>query len=400
MAQIPHSQIKHLKALYEEFHKNPETAYREHRTTNTIAEQLRTRGLQVSVSRDITGVVASFKNGCGPVVGLRADIDALPIEEKSGVAFCSENGAMHACGHDVHITCLLGAIDNMIATRDQWSGTLVVVFQPAEEVGSGARSLINSKIFDEHPRPQIMLGQHVSGILRAGTIGSKPSIIQAAADTWEVTLRANGGHASAPHSTVDLIVLAASIVMRLQTIVSREVPPAQSAVVSVATFHAGTVSNVLPDCVKFTVNARSFDKDVRQLIANSVSRIIKSEAQSAGLPAPPEIVKISEFPMNVNSELFLQLIKVAFEDEFGIESYQTIDRSAGSEDFGEYANAFGIPSVFWFFGTGLAAEVASRNPEPNLHSPWFVPRSDSAIDTGVRALTAAACKSFAALDLP
>lgn len=381
-----------LRALYEDFHRYPEVAFAEHRTTGVIAELLRERGLEVSTSESVTGVVATLTNGPGPVVALRADIDALPISEQTGVPYASTTDAMHACGHDVHITSLIGTIDQLLAERHRWSGTVVAIFQPAEEVGSGARAQVASGIFADHPTPDIVLGQHASGALSPGSVGSRPAVLQAAADTWHITLRGDGGHAAGPHKTVDLIVLAASIILRLQTIVSREVAPSETAVVSVGTIHAGTVSNILPDELTFTVNARSFTEEVRGLIERAVKRIVIAEAQASGLKAVPEFEHIVRFPLNVNDIASFEIVRSALEDEFGEDGFTVVDPITGSEDFGEFGTSFGVPSVYWYFGTGLAEEVADRVPAPNGHSPWYAPDPDVAIDVGVRALTAVALR--------
>ncbi|SNS67620.1 amidohydrolase [Rhodococcoides kyotonense] len=389
-----------LRALYEDFHKYPEVAFEEHRTTATIAALLRERGLEVTTSETVTGVVGTLRNGDGPVVALRADIDALPIAEQTGVAYASETDAMHACGHDVHITSLIGTIDRLIAERATWSGTVVAIFQPAEEVGSGARAQIASGIFADHPAPDVVLGQHASGAVAPGTVGSRPAVLQAAADTWKVTLRGDGGHAAGPHKTVDLIVLAAAIVLRLQTIVSREVPPNETAVVSVGTIHAGTVSNILPDELTFTVNARSFTEEVRSLIEEAVKRIVNAEARASGLQAEPEFEHIVRFPLNVNDIATYEVVRSALEGEFGAENFTVVEPVTGSEDFGEFGTSFGVPSVYWYFGTGLAEEVADRTPAPNGHSPWYAPNPDVAIETGVRALTAVALRALAGVVQP
>jgi amidohydrolase len=381
-----------LRALYEDFHRHPEVAFEEHRTTATIADLLRRQGLEVTTSETVTGVVATLRNGEGPVVALRADIDALPISEQTGVAYASRTNAMHACGHDVHITSLIGTIDRLIAQRDAWSGTVVAIFQPAEEVGSGARAQIASGIFADHPVPDVVLGQHASGAVSPGTVGSRPAVLQAAADTWQITLRGDGGHAAGPHKTVDLIVLAAAIILRLQTIVSREVPPNETAVVSVGTIHAGTVSNILPDELTFTVNARSFTEEVRSLIEESVRRIVVAEAKASGLKTDPEFEHIVRFPLNVNDIATFGIVRSALEDEFGVDNFSVVDPVTGSEDFGEFGTSFAVPSVYWYFGTGLAAEVSDRNPAPNGHSPWYAPDPDVAIETGVRALTSVALR--------
>ncbi|MGW4364119.1 amidohydrolase [Nocardia takedensis] len=386
--------VTDLRALYEDFHRHPEVAFEEHRTTAVIADLLRERGLRVSTSGTVTGVVASLDNGEGPVVALRADIDALPIAEETGLPYASTSEAMHACGHDVHITALLGAIDALRADSANWSGTLVAIFQPAEEVGSGARTLAASGIFADHPTPQVVLGQHTTALLPPGHLASRAGVLQAAADTWRVTLRGPGGHAAAPHRTVDLIVLAASIVLRLQTIVSRQLPPDRTAVVTVGTIHGGTVGNIIPDTVVFTVNARSFDEDVRATIAESVRRIVLGEAATAGLTIEPEIEHIVEFPRNVNDPVAHAAVEDALAEEFGADRVGEIAPLTGSEDFGEFGTYFGVPSVFWFFGGGLAPAVAHLDPAPNGHSPRYAPDPDRALPIAVRALTAAARRLF------
>lgn len=396
LVRTPSERESSLRALYEDFHRHPEVAFEEHRTTAVIADLLRARGLTVTTSETVTGVVAHLTNGEGPVVALRADIDALPIAEHTGVPYTSTGSAMHACGHDVHITALIGTIDRLLAERHAWSGTVVAIFQPAEEVGSGARAQIASGIFEDHPTPDVVLGQHASGSISPGNVGSRPAVLQAAADTWKVTLRGDGGHAAGPHKTVDLIVLASAIVLRLQTIVSREVSPSETAVVSVGTIHAGTVSNILPDELTFTVNARSFTEEVRASIERSVKRIVTAEAQASGLVAEPEFEHIVRFPLNVNDVDAFSVVRSALEGEFGEDSFTVVDPITGSEDFGEYGTSFGVPSVYWYFGTGLAEEVADRIPAPNGHSPWYAPDPEVAIDTGVRALTTVALKFLGA----
>ncbi|MET8649897.1 amidohydrolase [Nocardia aurea] len=383
-----------LQALYEDFHRHPEIAFQEHRTTEVIAGLLTARGLRVSTSETVTGVVASLRNGDGPVVALRADIDALPIAEETGLSYTSTGDAMHACGHDVHITALIGAIDELRARGDTWSGTLVAIFQPAEEVGSGARTLAGSGIFADHPTPHVVLGHHTTNTLPPGHLASRGGVLQAAADTWQVTLRGPGGHAAAPHKTVDLIVLAASIVLKLQTIVSRELPPDRSAVVTVGAIHGGTVGNIIPDTVTFTVNARSFSDDIRSAIATAVRRIVIGEAATAGLEGEPEIDHIVQFPINVNDLAAYALVHEALSTEFGSDRVTEIEPLAGSEDFGDFGTYFDIPSVFWFFGGGLAPAVAHHHPPPNGHSPRYAPDPHQAIPTAIRALTATARHFF------
>ncbi|MFF2087501.1 amidohydrolase [Nocardia sp. NPDC058176] len=377
-----------LRALYEDFHRHPETGFREHRTTTVVAGLLRERGLHVTTSEQVTGVVATLRNGEGPVVALRADLDALPLAEETGLPYASTAAepAMHACGHDVHITALIGTIDELLATRAQWSGTVVAIFQPAEELGSGARALAASGIFADHPTPQIVLGHHTTNTLEPRHVGSRGGVLQAAADTWEITLRGPGGHAAAPHKTVDLVVLAASTILKLQTIVSRELPPNQPAVLTVGSIHAGTVGNIIPDTLTFTVNARSFTEEVRTAIAAAVRRIVLAEAAAAGLESEPRIDHVVEFPLNVNDPAAYEVVSAALSAEFG--AVTEVEPVTGSEDFGEFGTHFGVPSVFWFFGGGLAPAVAELSPTPNGHSPRYAPDPDIAIETGVRGLTA------------
>ncbi|MFC8530438.1 amidohydrolase [Nocardia sp. NPDC057227] len=384
-----------LRTLYEEFHRHPEVAFAEYRTTARIAELLTERGLRVSTSDAVTGVVGSLVNGDGPVVALRADIDALPITERTGLPYTATGAAMHACGHDVHITALIGAIDELLAARDTWSGTLVAIFQPAEEVGNGARTLTASGIFDGHPVPDVVLGHHNSTQIPAGHLASRAGVLQAGADTWQVTLRGPGGHAAAPHRTADLIVLAATIVLRLQTIVAREVPPDRPAVVTVGSLHGGTVSNIIPDTVTFTVNARSFDDEVRGLIERSVARIVRGEAAISGLEGEPEIEHIVAFPRNVNDPAAHALVHDALSAEFGAERVGEVQPLTGSEDFGDLGTHFGVPSVFWFFGGGLAPAVAGDEPPPNGHSPRYAPDPEQALPLGVAGLVTVARRFFA-----
>ncbi|MFT4044504.1 MAG: amidohydrolase [Gordonia sp. (in: high G+C Gram-positive bacteria)] len=377
--------------VYKHIHAHPETAFAEHQTTALIAEHLRRLGLHTSTSDQVTGVVASFVNGDGPVIGLRADIDALPLAEETGLDYASTVGApapaMHACGHDVHIATLLAAVDLLVTHRDSWSGTIVPIFQPAEEVGSGAQRLVESGIFGAHPTPTAIIGQH-TGNAEIGTIRIRAGALHAAADTWRVTVRGPGGHAASPHKTIDLIVVAAAIILRLQTIVAREVPPLSPAVVTVSSIHGGSAGNIIPAEVVFQVNVRTFDPAVQDQISAAIKRIVAAEASAAGLTTPPEVVRVGGFSPTSNDPDLTAKVRVALEAEFGVERVIDAELVTGSEDFGDIGTGLGVPSAFWFYGGGLAATVAGDDPAPNGHSPRFAPDPIGALTTGIRGFLA------------
>lgn len=395
-----------LEALYRDLHSHPELSFAEHRTAGIVADALTGLGIEVVTGIAGTGVAGVFRNGDGPTVLLRADMDALPVLEDTGLAWASTQTAvdhtgatvpvMHACGHDIHITCLLGAVESLVADRESWSGTLVAVFQPAEEHGGGAQVMIDDGLYEKVPTPDIVLGQHVTP-LPAGMLGAHSGAAMAAVDTMQVTMHGRGGHGSRPETTIDPVVMAAAAVMRLQTVVSREVAPQDTSVVTVGSLHAGTANNIIAKEAALGISVRSFSEEVRAHVLGSVERIIAAEATASGAVVAPTIEYGERYPVTVNEPEATARTNGAFAAEFGEERILDPGAISGSEDVGNLATAAGAPLVYWMLGGGdpatVAAAVAAGTVEtdiPSNHSPHFAPIAQPTIDTGVRALVVAA----------
>jgi len=359
-----------------------------------------------------TGVVGLLANGDGPTVMLRADMDALPVREATDLPYAStvtghdESGnevpVMHACGHDMHVAWLTGATAVLAAARDAWAGTVLAVFQPAEETAQGAQAMIDDGLFDRFPKPRVILGQHVMPA-PAGRIGYRPGITQAAADSLEVRMFGRGAHGSMPESSVDPVVMAAATVLRLQTIVSREVAASQAAVVTVGALQAGTKDNVIPDEALLKLNVRTFDDRVRTHVLEAIERIVDAEAVAAGAPRPPEITNTEHYPLTVNDPESAERVAAALRAEFGSENVRQLAAPySASEDFGSFGTEWGVPSVFWYVG-GTDADAYRRAEEagrvaqdiPTNHNAAFAPVIHPTLETGVRAMTVAALDSLA-----
>ncbi|MCX5441907.1 amidohydrolase [Streptomyces sp. NBC_00063] len=407
-----------LMALYEDLHAHPELSFQEFRTAGVVAERLREQGWEVTEGVGGTGVVGVLANGEGPVVLLRADMDGLPVRERTQLPYASQEmgvdsegnkvPVMHACGHDMHVTCLLGVTAQLAAARGEWHGTVVAVFQPAEEVG-GAPAMIEDGFLDRFPRADVCLGQHVSPA-PVGLVGTRPGTVMAASDSLRVRLHGRGGHGSTPETTVDPIVMAAAVVMRLQTVVSREVGAAQTAVVTVGSLHAGTKENIIPDTADLRINIRSTTPVVRERVLAAVERIVRAEAAASGAPKEPEITALNAFSVTVNDIAATGTVLTAIAEVLGGERVFTLPEPlTGSEDFGTFGTALGVPSVFWHFGGGDPAHFEHIDPDtlltdglpdtvPANHSPYFAPVPEPTIHTGVTALLAAAAHWLCAGD--
>ncbi|MFB7371835.1 amidohydrolase [Streptomyces sp. NPDC056222] len=399
-----------LRALYEDLHAHPELSFQEFRTAGIAAARLREQGWEVTEGVGGTGVVGVLANGEGPVVLVRADMDGLPVKERTGLPYAStatgtdpdgnEVPVMHACGHDMHVACLLGATAQLAATRDRWQGTVVAVFQPAEEIG-GAPAMIDDGFLDRFPRADICLGQHVAPA-PVGFVGTRPGPVMAASDNLRVRLHGRGGHGSMPETTVDPVVLAAAIVMRLQTVVSREIAAAQTAVVTVGSLHAGTKENIIPDVAELMINIRSTTPEVRERVLRAVKRIVLAEAAASGAPKDPEIVPFNTFPVTVNDRDATHAVQGALTEALGEGHVFTLPQPVtGSEDFGTFGTALGVPSVFWHFGGSDPALYRDIDPAtllengipdtvPANHSPFFAPVPEPTLEIGVTTLLAAA----------
>ncbi|MFC8668674.1 amidohydrolase [Streptomyces sp. NPDC057199] len=394
-----------LAEVYRDLHRHPELSLQEHRTARRVAEFLRPLGFEVTEQVGGTGVVGVLRRGEGPVVMLRADLDALPVREKTGLPYASTARAtdgdgrdvpvMHACGHDMHIACLLGAAVLLAQPSAAWSGTLLAVFQPAEELARGARAMVDDGLFQRFPRPDIVLGQHV-GPLPAGTIAYGTGPIMAAADTANVVLHGRGGHGSRPESTIDPVLMAAHVVTRLQGIIPREVAASEAAVLTVGRLQAGTKDNIIPDRAELGINVRSYSPETRTLIRHAIERVIHSEAEASAAPERPEIEWTCAAPATVNDPTATAATVAAFVAHFGERGVVEQPPVTASEDVGVFGEACGAPTVFWFLGgiapEEFAAAMAEGRPEslPTNHSPHFAPVVEPTLTTGVQALVVAA----------
>jgi amidohydrolase len=345
-------------------------------------------------------------------VMLRADMDALPILEATGVPYASSATAtgpdgrdtpvMHACGHDMHVAWLAGAATLLARSRDAWQGTVLAVFQPAEETAQGAQAMIDDGLFDRFPRPDVIFGQHVMPA-PAGLIGYRPGTTQAAADSLEVRLFGRGAHGSMPESSVDPVVMAAATVLRLQTIVSRETAATQAAVVTVGALQAGTKDNVIPDEALLKINVRSFDEGVRRHVLDAIERIVNAEAAASGAPKPPEITNTEHYPLTVNDPQRTRRVAAALQGRFGEDRVRELAAPvSASEDFGSFGAGWQVPSVFWYVGgtdpdVYRKAERAGRVAQdvPTNHSPSFAPVIHPTLETGVQAMVTATVDAFA-----
>lgn len=395
-----------LAAVYRDLHANPELSFQEHRTAGIVAETLEALGLTVTAGVGRTGVVGVLENGEGPVVLLRADMDGLPVLEATGLPYAStargtdpdghDVPVMHACGHDVHVTCLLGATERLVADRAAWSGTLVSLFQPAEEWGGGAEEMIADGLYDRIPKPDVVLGQHVAPF-PAGFAAVRGGVAMAGADSLTIRLHGTGGHGSRPETTVDPAYLAASTVVRLQGIVARELAPTDAAVVTVGQIHAGLKNNIIPAEATLGLSIRTFDETVRTKVISAIERIARAEAAASGAPREPEFDYEERFPVTVNEPAATERTAAALRGVLGEERVIDPGVISGSEDVGVLATAAGVPLVYWFlggsdpslFGDALAT---GRMPDdiPSNHSPYFAPLIDPTLGAGVDALVAAA----------
>ena len=394
-------------SLYQDLHRNPELGFHEQRTAGVVAARLRDLGYDVTEGVGGTGVVGLLRNGEGPVVLIRADMDGLPVEERTGLDYAStargtdpqgnDVPVMHACGHDVHVTCLLAACTDLAADRGSWSGTVMAVFQPAEELGAGALAMLADGLYDHFPTPAVVLGQHVAP-LPAGVIGLRSGAAFAASDGVRIVLRGRGAHGSRPEASVDPVVMAAATVMRLQTIVSREIAGNETAVVTVGKLSAGTVINVIPDSAELLINIRTYDAKVRDRVLTAIGRIAEGEAVAAGAPTAPDVEHLSSFPAVLNDGAAVEATRAALASVCSA----VVDPGpvTGSEDVGAFATAAGVPCVYWLLGgadpaefTGLASieQIAEKvRTIPSNHSPLYAPVIDPTLGIGASALVAAA----------
>ncbi len=394
--ELSDSQRNEMHNLYRYFHTHPELSMQEVETASFITEKLQALGMD-TVTCGGTGVVGILKNGDGPVIGYRADTDALPILEDTGLDYAStvsgrladgtEVPVMHGCGHDSHIAVALTTARLLSENLDVWSGTVVFIFQPGEETGLGARAMVDDGLWDKAPKPSIIFGQHVwPGA--AGTLDISSGTAMAMADSWKVTVKGRQAHGSQPEESIDPIVLGAHMVVRIQSIVSREVHPMKSAVVTIGTFHAGLKENIIPAAAEFTLNVRTFDPAVRERVLGSLRRIINAEADASGAPTPL-IEEISNFPECYNDPASTADLIGHLRGALGEDNVHEVPPVMGSEDFGALAQAIGVPSVYWFFGGYPQDRLDGDASVPGNHSPEFAPILEPTLSTGVNAATTA-----------
>lgn len=395
-----------LTELYQDLHRHPELGFAEHRTARIAADRLRASGFDVTTGVGRTGVVGVLRRGDGPTALLRADMDALPVRDETGLPYASTATATdasgrtvpvdHACGHDLHTTCLLGAADVLARDRSGWAGTVVVVLQPAEELGQGAQAMVDDGLYDRVPKPDVVLGQHVAP-LPAGKVAGHPGAAYAGSDSLRVRLVGRGAHGSMPQASVDPVVMAAATVLRLQTVVAREIPSTATAVLTVGSIHAGDAANVIPGEAELQLNIRSYDEATRTRILDAVDRIVRGEAAAAGAPQDPTVTETEQFPVVVNDAAALSRTLDAFTAWLGAENVMDPGAGAGSEDVGILATAAGAPLSYWLLGgTDPALFTTGDMTDPALltvpsnHSPRYAPVIDPTLGLGVTALVTAA----------
>jgi len=398
-----------LMALYRDLHANPELSMQEYRTPAKLAPEMRKLGFTVTEKVGKTGLVAVMRNGPGPVLMLRADMDALPVKEQTGLPFASkavgklpdgtETPVMHACGHDTHIASWLGTARRLVAMKDQWSGTLMMILQSGEETGEGARAMLAEGLYTRFPKPGYVLAFHDSAILPAGNIGLTPGYTTASVDNVDIIVKGVGGHGATPQATKDPIVLASRIVLALQTLVSREKNPLDPAVVTVGSFNSGNKHNVIPDEAKLQLTVRTYKPEVRKLLLDGIGRIARGEAIAAGVPDDKmPIVTIREeqhTPATFNSEKLSNHELDLFREHFGADRTSVLPPLMVGEDVGRYwlDDASVQGTLFWVGGVPKAKwDAVNGDPSklPSLHSPFWAPDAETVISTATEAMTLAA----------
>jgi hippurate hydrolase len=398
-----------LIALYRDLHANPELSMQEVKTSAKLAAEAKKLGFEVTTGVGKMGVVAVMRNGAGPTLLIRADMDALPVVEQTGLPFAStkrgtsltgvESGVMHACGHDTHMATWVGTARRLVAMKDQWSGTLVMILQPGEEIGQGARAMLEDGLYTRFPKPTHAIAFHDAAALPAGVIGYSPGHALAHVDSVDLLVKGVGGHGAYPHTTRDPIVLASRIVLTLQTLVSREADPQDPAVVTVGSFHAGAKHNIIPEEAELLITVRSYTDKTRAMLLDGIGRVARGEAIAAGIPEdrmPVMTIRHSDFtPATYNTEKLTAHLADLFGERFGSDRVVKVPATMGGEDFSRYYHADkSIESmIFWVGGTPRDAwQKAGGDPTklPSLHSSFWAPDADAVISTATEAMVTAA----------
>lgn len=404
VSSLVKSELPSLLTLYKELHANPELSLHEAETAARVAKELKDAGLEVTENVGGHGVVGVLKNGEGPVIMVRTDMDALPVKELTGLPYASkklvkeesgrEVNVMHACGHDMHMTSFIGTARVLAKSRDQWKGTVVMIGQPAEERVLGARLMLRAGLFSKFPKPDKAVALHCSSDLPYGTVGIVEGYALANVDSAEIVVKGVGGHGSMPHLCKDPIVLASQIVLALQTIVSREVRPGDPAVVTVGSIHGGTKSNIISEEVRLQLTLRSYKTETRKHLVDSIKRIVKAQAESANMPAdrmPEVIISDDQSPALYNTPALCQEVRQILHTALGESNVLTREPVMGAEDFAEYGlTKEKVPLCMFWLGTQTpeaVAEVKAKGTAlPSLHSPFFKPVPEPTIETGVNAM--------------
>jgi amidohydrolase len=390
--------------FYQDVHRHPELSFQETRTAGLVSQRLTELGFEVQAGIGGTGVVGVLRNGDGPVVLARADMDALPVRETTGLPYAStvtttdasgqETPVMHACGHDMHVTCLLAAAQLLAQHQPAWAGTFIALFQPAEELGTGARAMVEDGLAQRIPKPDVALGQHVMG-LPYDTVAARAGAALSAADSIRITLHGRGTHGSMPHFGIDPILLGSAVVLRLNAIVSRELAPGHFGVVTVGAFQSGSKSNVIPESTTLLLNLRAYDDRTRVQLREAIERIVKAECEASGSPAPPQFEYTDPFPVTDNTPQVYERVAAAFTEHFGDKAI-VMEPSTGSEDFSDIPNGLGVPYLYWIWG-GFDPDTYHRaEAEGNLgktipgnHASTFAPVMEPTFRTGASAMTVA-----------
>ena len=383
-------------ALYLDIHQNPELSGHETQTAAKLAARLRNLGYEVTEHVGGTGVVALLKNGAGPTVMFRTELDALPVQEKTGLPYAStvrtkddagrDVPVMHACGHDLHMAAIVGTAEIMSHSKNAWHGTLILIGQPAEETISGANAMVKDGLFTRFPRPDAVVALHVGSELPAGQVGIVSGIYNTNADSLRITIYGKGGHGAAPHTAIDPIVIAARTILALQTITSREVKPGELAIVTVGYIHAGVKNNIIPDQAELGLTVRTYKPDIRKQVLAAIARITKAEAEAAGAPRDPSIERYEGTDAVYNDPALAQWIRAPLEAALGKDNVLTEEPIAASEDFSVF-EAQGIPGIYFSLGGAdpkkLAQAKASGTQLPSNHSPLFAPDVDPSLHTAI-----------------
>jgi amidohydrolase len=406
-----------LLATYKDLHASPELSEQEEKTSQKLAAKLKSMGYTVTTNfgryddqkKPAYGVVAVLKNGEGPTLLMRADMDALPITEETGLPFASkvrtktatglETGVMHACGHDVHMTSLLGTAEVMAQMKDRWRGTLMLIAQPAEEVGSGAKSMLTAGLYEKFGKPTFALGMHVDSETPAGLVTTRPGFVLANVNTVFITMRGIGGHGAYPNLVKDPVVMSGELIVALQTLVSRELPPGEAGVVTVGSIHGGTKSNIIPDEVKLSLTVRSYKEEVRKTLLDGITRIANGIAETNGVPKDRmpiiDVSAVDQTPATYNNPELSERLLTLWKSELGADNARLREARMGGEDFSRYTlTDRSVPSVFFFVGASdpKAVEAHDKEGKPLAqgHTARYAPVAEVAIKRGVEATVTAA----------